>query len=184
MAWRSLSTNSGRLRSARSCPGGSSRPAFQIHRLWGKPNTRSGALLRYAAGAKIPRHRHEGTEHIYVLIGTQRDERGEYVAGAHVVNPPGLGPHGVQPGRMRGVRGLGAAQHIPRRVALTWACTWAWLGSGAGSRVRAARTARRASRGGRTAGRWWCSGRSCPRGRASVTSTCCIRRAGWSAATS
>ncbi len=64
-------------------------PGVEIHRLWGTPTTRSGALLRYAAGAKIPRHRHEGIEHIYVLIGAQRDERGEYAAGAHVVNPPG-----------------------------------------------------------------------------------------------
>ena len=64
-------------------------PGVEIHRLWGKPNTRSGALLRYAAGAKVPRHRHEGSEHIYVLVGAQRDERGEYAAGTHVVNPPG-----------------------------------------------------------------------------------------------
>ena len=89
MAWPSLSTNCARWRSARSCPGGTSRPASQIHRLWGAPHTRSGALLRYAPGAKIARHRHEGIEHIYVLMGTQRDERGEYGAGAHVVNPPG-----------------------------------------------------------------------------------------------
>jgi anti-sigma factor ChrR (cupin superfamily) len=64
-------------------------PGVEIHRLWGAPHGRSGALLRYAAGASVPRHRHEGTEHIYVLIGAQRDERGEYAAGAHVVNPPG-----------------------------------------------------------------------------------------------
>jgi len=64
-------------------------PGVQIHRLWGAPHTRSGALLRYAAGAKVPRHRHEGTEQIYVLMGSQRDDRGEYPAGAHVVNPPG-----------------------------------------------------------------------------------------------
>jgi anti-sigma factor ChrR (cupin superfamily) len=64
-------------------------PGVDIHRLWGTPQTRSGALLRYAAGAKIARHRHEGVEHIYVLIGAQRDERGEYGVGAHVVNPPG-----------------------------------------------------------------------------------------------
>ena len=64
-------------------------PGVDIHRLWGSPKTRSGALLRYAPGAKIPRHRHEGIERIYVLIGKQRDERGEYAAGAHVVNPPG-----------------------------------------------------------------------------------------------
>jgi len=64
-------------------------PGVQIHRLWGAPHTRSGALLRYAPGAKVPRHRHEGTEQIYVLIGKQRDERGEYGAGSRVVNPPG-----------------------------------------------------------------------------------------------
>jgi anti-sigma factor ChrR (cupin superfamily) len=64
-------------------------PGVSIHRLWGVPEARSGALLRYAAGAKVPRHRHEGTEHIYVLLGSQRDERGDYVAGTHVVNPPG-----------------------------------------------------------------------------------------------
>ena len=64
-------------------------PGVSIHRLWGKPDARSGALLRYAPGARIARHRHEGTEHIYVLIGAQRDERGEYVEGAHVINPPG-----------------------------------------------------------------------------------------------
>ena len=64
-------------------------PGVQIHRLWGKSDARSGALLRYAPGAKVPRHRHEGTEHIYVLLGAQRDDRGEYVAGSHVINPPG-----------------------------------------------------------------------------------------------
>jgi anti-sigma factor ChrR (cupin superfamily) len=61
----------------------------QIHRLWGASDTRSGALLRYAPGGKVPRHRHEGTEHIYVLLGSQRDERGVYPAGSHVVNQPG-----------------------------------------------------------------------------------------------
>jgi anti-sigma factor ChrR (cupin superfamily) len=64
-------------------------PGVEIHRLWGAPHKRSGVLLRYAAGAKIAKHRHEGVEHIYVLIGTQRDERGEYETGAHVINPPG-----------------------------------------------------------------------------------------------
>jgi anti-sigma factor ChrR (cupin superfamily) len=64
-------------------------PGVQIHRLWGTAKTRSGALLRYAPGAKVPRHRHEGVEQIYVLIGKQRDERGEYAAGSRIVNPPG-----------------------------------------------------------------------------------------------
>jgi anti-sigma factor ChrR (cupin superfamily) len=64
-------------------------PGVQIYRLWGAANGRSGALLRYAAGSKIARHRHEGTENIYVLIGAQRDDRGDYEVGAHVVNDPG-----------------------------------------------------------------------------------------------
>ena len=89
MASRSLSTNSARWPSGPSSSGGTSRRASRSIACWGAQNTRSGALLRYAAGAKVPRHRHEGTEHVYVLIGRQRDERGEYGEGAHVVNPPG-----------------------------------------------------------------------------------------------
>jgi anti-sigma factor ChrR (cupin superfamily) len=49
----------------------------------------SAAVLRYDAGAKVPRHRHRGYEHIYVLEGSQRDEFGEYPAGTFVLNPPG-----------------------------------------------------------------------------------------------
>jgi anti-sigma factor ChrR (cupin superfamily) len=64
-------------------------PGVHIHRLWGTPTTRSGALLRYAPGAKIPRQRHQGIEQIYVLIGRQRDDRGEYGAGSRIVNPAG-----------------------------------------------------------------------------------------------
>lgn len=65
------------------------RPGVDIHRLWGDPAAASAVLLRYAPGASVPAHRHEGTEHIHVLSGSQRDERGLHVAGAHVVNPPG-----------------------------------------------------------------------------------------------
>jgi anti-sigma factor ChrR (cupin superfamily) len=61
----------------------------EICRLWGDPDARSVAVLRYAPGARVPRHRHEGEEHIHVLSGAQRDERGIYKAGAHVVNPRG-----------------------------------------------------------------------------------------------
>lgn len=49
----------------------------------------SAALLRYQPGASAPEHRHNGYEHIYVLQGSQRDERGIYPAGTLVVNPPG-----------------------------------------------------------------------------------------------
>ena len=86
MASRSLSTNYGPSPSVPSSPGATSRRASRSTGC-GAPLTR--ARGRYAAGSKVPRHRHEGTEHIYVLIGTQRDERGEYETGAHVVNLPG-----------------------------------------------------------------------------------------------
>jgi anti-sigma factor ChrR (cupin superfamily) len=47
------------------------------------------ALLRYAPGASVPRHVHTGLETILVLEGTQSDERGDYPAGALVLNPEG-----------------------------------------------------------------------------------------------
>lgn len=47
------------------------------------------ALLRYAPGAGVPRHRHAGLETLMVLDGAQSDERGRYVAGTFVVNPEG-----------------------------------------------------------------------------------------------
>jgi anti-sigma factor ChrR (cupin superfamily) len=47
------------------------------------------ALLRYAPGASVPRHLHEGLETIVVLEGSQRDERGTYPAGSVVLNPEG-----------------------------------------------------------------------------------------------
>lgn len=47
------------------------------------------ALLRYAPGAGVPRHRHTGLETILVLEGTQSDERGTYATGTLMVNPEG-----------------------------------------------------------------------------------------------
>ena len=47
------------------------------------------ALLRYAPGASVPRHRHTGLETILVLEGTQSDERGQYETGSLVLNPAG-----------------------------------------------------------------------------------------------
>lgn len=49
----------------------------------------AAALLRYAPGATVPAHRHEGYEHILVLDGAQEDERGRYPAGTLIVNEPG-----------------------------------------------------------------------------------------------
>jgi anti-sigma factor ChrR (cupin superfamily) len=47
------------------------------------------AILRYAPGASVPLHLHTGLETILVLDGVQSDERGDYGAGALVVNPQG-----------------------------------------------------------------------------------------------
>lgn len=49
----------------------------------------SAAFLRYSPGASVPAHRHPGYEHILILQGSQRDERGVYRRGTCVVSPPG-----------------------------------------------------------------------------------------------
>lgn len=49
----------------------------------------SAALLRYAPGARLQRHVHTGFEHIYVLTGSQIDDRGEHCAGALLIHGPG-----------------------------------------------------------------------------------------------
>ena len=67
------------------------RPGVDEHRLYDNRNPAgpTASILRYAPGAHVPRHRHGGYEHIYVLDGSQRDERGTYQAGTLVINPPG-----------------------------------------------------------------------------------------------
>jgi anti-sigma factor ChrR (cupin superfamily) len=47
------------------------------------------AVLRYAPGANVPEHEHAGYEYIFVLQGSQSDERGNYGVGTLVVNAPG-----------------------------------------------------------------------------------------------
>ena len=56
---------------------------------WLKEGEPGVALLRYAPGAAVPRHRHLGLETIIVLDGTQSDERGQYPTGALVLNGAG-----------------------------------------------------------------------------------------------
>ena len=69
---------------------GSLREGVEVLRLWGDPREgASVAMLRYAAGARVPRHRHGGFELIYVISGSQSDERGTYDAGSLVVNVEG-----------------------------------------------------------------------------------------------
>ncbi len=63
------------------------RDGVEICHLWqGGPHA---ALLRYAPGASVPRHRHLGLETILVLSGTQSDDEGCFHSGALVFNPAG-----------------------------------------------------------------------------------------------
>ena len=66
------------------------RPGVEIVRIYGdSAGGASSALLRYAAGATVPRHEHAGYEHILILSGSQTDENATYRAGDLLVNPPG-----------------------------------------------------------------------------------------------
>ena len=66
------------------------RPGVEIYRLYGEgPAGPGAAILRYAPGGEIPSHAHVGHEHIYILAGSQKDERGTYGPGTLIVNPPG-----------------------------------------------------------------------------------------------
>jgi len=66
------------------------RPGVDFHALYGQPGQGpAAALLRYAPGAHVPLHRHDGIEHILVLAGSQRDENGVYPAGTLLVSPSG-----------------------------------------------------------------------------------------------
>ena len=49
----------------------------------------AAALLRYQPGARSPRHRHAGWEHVFVLSGDQSDAQGTLRPGGLAANPPG-----------------------------------------------------------------------------------------------
>jgi anti-sigma factor ChrR (cupin superfamily) len=65
------------------------RPGVEIHVLHESSDGARAAILRYAPGAEVPPHRHEGREYIYVLEGEQADERGSYGPGSFAINEPG-----------------------------------------------------------------------------------------------
>jgi predicted ChrR family anti-sigma factor len=66
------------------------RAGVDLFQLAGDPDKGpSAALLRYRPGARIPAHEHPGFEVIYVLEGSQSDERGSYDAGTLIVNRVG-----------------------------------------------------------------------------------------------
>jgi anti-sigma factor ChrR (cupin superfamily) len=74
------------------------QPGIESLWIYGKDSAGpAAALLRYAPGATVPEHRHEGYEHILVLDGAQEDERGRYPAGTLVVNEPGTRHHVSSP---------------------------------------------------------------------------------------
>ncbi len=66
------------------------RPGVTIHWIRHFSGDHPGvALLKYEAGASVPRHRHPGLETILVLEGSQSDEDGRYEKGTYLVNAPG-----------------------------------------------------------------------------------------------
>lgn len=64
------------------------RPGVSWKVLW-EEGDRKALLVRYAAGAAIPRHRHLGDEQIFVLEGSLTDDTGTCLAGAYARRPPG-----------------------------------------------------------------------------------------------
>lgn len=52
-------------------------------------NGPAAALLRYAAGAEVPLHRHGGYEHILILSGSQTDGVEVYGKGTLMISAPG-----------------------------------------------------------------------------------------------
>ena len=65
------------------------REGIEISRIYDTPTGAAMAFVRFAPGAALPRHRHEGYEHILVLRGSQQDDDGEHHAGALLIHPPG-----------------------------------------------------------------------------------------------
>ena len=67
------------------------RDGVELHQIYGAMGVAgpSACLLRFRPGAKVPRHRHTGYEHIIVLSGGQTDDRGHYTAGTTLISPPG-----------------------------------------------------------------------------------------------
>jgi len=66
------------------------RDGVEVHRFYGDGITGpTAALLRFQKAARIPKHVHEGYEHILVLAGSQTDEHGTIETGTLRIHPPG-----------------------------------------------------------------------------------------------
>ena len=64
------------------------RPGVHWKVLW-EEGDRKAVLMRYDAGAVIPRHRHLGDEQIWVIEGSVADDTGTCTAGNYARRPPG-----------------------------------------------------------------------------------------------
>jgi anti-sigma factor ChrR (cupin superfamily) len=64
------------------------RPGVHWKILW-EDGDRRTVLVRYEAGAVVPRHRHIGDEQIFVLEGSVSDDTGTCTAGNYARRPPG-----------------------------------------------------------------------------------------------
>jgi quercetin dioxygenase-like cupin family protein len=66
------------------------KDGVEIYRLYGDGITGpTAALLRFQKAGEVPMHEHAGYEHIIVLAGSQRDQKGAAEAGTLIINPPG-----------------------------------------------------------------------------------------------
>lgn len=66
------------------------RPGIERAILYSDPDSSAmTAYLRYAPGAEVPEHEHDGYEHILVLEGEQSDDDGSYPAGTLIIHTPG-----------------------------------------------------------------------------------------------
>jgi len=65
-------------------------PGVQQKQIWSDPTSKRRALLaRFGAGAKLPLHRHEGDELIFMIEGSNFDESGEVHTGNANYRPNG-----------------------------------------------------------------------------------------------
>jgi anti-sigma factor ChrR (cupin superfamily) len=65
------------------------REGIETSRIYATAGGASMAFVRFSPGAVLPRHHHDGYEHIFILRGSQQDDDGEYHAGALLIHPPG-----------------------------------------------------------------------------------------------
>ncbi len=64
------------------------RSGVEIYKLYGSEGGASCVLLKYEAGASVPKHTHLGFEHVFILEGSQSDQNGTYKVGTLVINDP------------------------------------------------------------------------------------------------